>query len=572
MLSHAAISGAPAAGIYSQTLTVGPFFIVLSLSGENVDIELGRNTLVKIEEIVTQTPTISPSELVEMQKEEFGSGIKLNVLVARVENQKLWLAGVGDVSAKLFRGDKVIKLFSGLPVSGTLLHNDFFILGTIQFFENLPAADSKLSPSELRDQILPQVESLADNSRLTALLIRVELQEIETQPVAPTTLPPLPVPRFSFPKLRYPRDLAAGTPLSRKILILSLIILVTLLSLIVFQLRSRVLEERGKVTADIERQVQDGLNSAQKLSGVNDQIARDVLLQTRKDFVSRADATFGKDWPPKLKQLLASLDQQIAAVSKVSPVSTLPVFYDFSLLKSGAKINSLWQHKDEAVILDSGNGAIYSLNLKTKGAAIITGSDDLKTGKFVDSSGDKVYVWTPSGIFSPKQTIKSSDKWGSIKDLKTFAGNIYLLDSQNNQVWKYQNTDLGFSDISNYLHTGMPLDFSNAIGMAIDGAVYILTSTGNIAKFSAGSSDTFKITGLDKPLSNPAGFFVSDETDSVYILDSGNNRVVVLDKKGSYRSQYLLPADPAPTGILVSETLKKVFLTSGAKVYSFDLQ
>lgn len=570
MFQAAAVSGAPSAGVYSQTLVSGPFFIVLSLEGENVDIELGRNTLAKIEEIISQTPAITPSELVEIQKEQFANGINLNILVARFENQKLWLAGAGNVSAKLFRNDKTIKLFSGQPVSGTLLHNDFLILGTIQFFENLPAPDPKLSPSELRDQILPQVESLADNARVCALLVKVELQPPSPPVVRHPHLPHLP--RLSNFYLRRPTDPNAPTPFSRKILTLSLIILVTLISLIVFQLRSRVLEERGKVVTDLERQVQDSLNSSQKLSGLNDQIARDVLLQTRKDFVTKADATFGKDWPPKLRQLLASLDQQIAAVSKVYPVSQLEVFYDFSLLKSGAKINSLWQHKDEAVILDSGNGALYSLNLRTKGAAIITGSDDLKSGKFVDSSGDKVYVWTPSGIFSPKLAIKPSDKWGKIADLKAFAGNLYLLDSQNNQVWKYQNTDLGFSDISNFLHTGMPLDFSNVVGMAIDGSVYVLTSTGNIAKFSSGSSDAFKITGLDKPLSNPASFFVSDETDSVYILDSGNNRVVVLDKRGNYRSQYLLPSEPATAGILVSETLKKVFLTSGAKVYSFNLR
>src|SRR5574340_1072702 len=104
MLSHAAIVGSPKPGVYSQTFISGNFFIILSLQGEQVDLELGRNTLAKIEEIISQTPEIAPSELVDMQKEKFAeSPFKLNLLIARIENQTLFLAGEGLVGAKIIR-------------------------------------------------------------------------------------------------------------------------------------------------------------------------------------------------------------------------------------------------------------------------------------------------------------------------------------------------------------------------------------------------------------------------------------------------------------------------------------
>jgi hypothetical protein len=230
------------------------------------------------------------------------------------------------------------------------------------------------------------------------------------------------------------------------------------------------------------------------------------------------------------------------------------------------------------VVLDSANGAIYSLGTKTKTAGIIGGGDDLKKESYIDFIGDHVYVFTPVNIYdfnrasnTFKTLFKPSEKWGKIKGLHTFAGNIYLLDSGNNQIWKYQGTDYGFGEIAPYLKDRV--DFSNTISFAIEGAIYVLSTSGNVAQFSSGNAQNFEITGLETPLKYPTSIFTTDETKNIYILDSG--RVVVLDKKGVYQAQYVLPRtqnlEPSPL-ILADETVKKVFLFSGSKVYSFDLK
>ncbi|MBI4099990.1 hypothetical protein HY440_03190, partial [Candidatus Microgenomates bacterium] len=293
MLSHEAISGAPAEGVYSQALTLGDFFIVLSLEGSGVNLELGRNTLAKIEEILTQTPGISPAELVEMQKEEFTNGITLNLLIAKVIEQKLSLSGVGQVTAKLVRQGKTVKLFPGPAVSGDLLHNDALTLGTNQYFINPSPEDSRVAALEIKVNL--------ENS--------AELSAIRSPLSAPRHVPSL--------FLRRPHDPNAPTPVARKALYLAIIVFVFLLSLIVWQLRSRVLEQRQKAAATITARVQDGMSAAQKLTGVSDAMARNILLQTRSDFKSSADQTFGADWPPQLKSLLADLDKQISTVSHV---------------------------------------------------------------------------------------------------------------------------------------------------------------------------------------------------------------------------------------------------------------
>ncbi len=541
MLTHEVVSGVPIDGVYSQTFISGEFYIVLSLSGEMVNLELGHNVMAKLEEIITQSPDIMPAELVDMQPQG-------NILVAKIIQQKLYVAGRGEVFAKLTRADKLINLFTGSAVSGMLLHNDSVHLTTVE------------------------TESLED-SKLAAITIKLQLQ--------PETVVPKHFSSFS-PRdtyLRYRPNLNVINSIPRRVLFLSLISLITLICLVVFQLRSRVLEKRVQMAQEISQSAEEGLASSQKLVGINDVLAKNVLVATKTDFTAKSNQNFGSDWPQNLKDLQTKLDKQIELVSHVYPVPTMNVFYDFSLLKSGAKTTAVSAHGDQALVLDQGNGAIYSLNLKTKNAAIVSGKPGFKTGQYTDFSGTDNFVWSPEGILF-KDSIKPSEKWGKIVSLRLFAGNIYLLDSQNNQIWKYQGTELGFADVAPYLKAGS-VDFSNAKTMDIDGSIYVLTTTGNLAKFTQGMPENFTITGVEPALSSPIDLFATDDTQNIYILESNlpadathqalqAGRVVILDKKGNYLSQYTLP--DKYDFLAVSESTKKLFLFQGAKVYSFDLK
>lgn len=636
MVEQAAIAGSAANGIYSQTYTTGNFFIVLSLSGsEAVNKELGRNTLTKIEEIATQTPNIAPKEIVEIISDEFKNGIKIDLAIAKISGQKLSLSSVGQVSAKLIRQGKMINLL-GIPatshqpaspsqggppvssISGPVLHNDLLVIATNEFFPLLSTDDlvghESQSVVEIRDVLLPKVEALGDNSKIAALLVSVDLvsnppeetsveEASEDQPLSPTpptvghsySLGPL-VNQFkdkyqSLRKIASPHGLYlknhydGGPPTSRRTVYLAIVVFISLVCLVAFQLRSRSIELSAKTVAAMEKQVQDSIDSAQKLAGVNDAIAREVLLQSRQDFVSKAEATFGQNWQKtdngKLKAILANLDTKITLISHIYNVADLNVFYDFGLLKSGVKIVSAGLEKNEIFALDNANGAAYSVGTKNKTAAILIGSEDLKSGKLIDGIEDSVYVLTGSGILkidlstqptSTKQVIKASDKWGEIRGAKTFGGNLYLLDAANNQVWKYQGTDLGFADIAPYLKAES-VDFSKVTGMAIDGYIYVLSASGNVVRFASGyGDDSFRLTGLPEPLSNPSSIFASDETENIYVLDN-NSRVIVLDKKGAYLAEHVLPSSSplAVSSLLVDESVKKVFLVSGDKVFSFDL-
>jgi hypothetical protein len=357
---------------------------------------------------------------------------------------------------------------------------------------------------------------------------------------------------------------------------------------VAYQLRSRDLERRMGTVLALEQQTRQAFAAAQKLAGLNQTLARENLLSSRKDLLARAEAALGVDWQKqtgndakKLQQVLRELEKEIAAVSHVYLVDDPELFYDFALLKANPRIVSAALFKGEIMVLDAENGALFSLGTKNKTAAIAGGGEAIKKGSFLDFSGEKIYVAGSEGVFlvsrgssSPRPLFKPSEKWGRIAALKTFAGNLYLLDTSNSQIWKYQGTDLGLQDAAPYLRTAN-VDFTRAADLAIDGYAYVLSSSGAIARFGGGLIDDLPVSGLDKPFNNPARIFATDEAKNIYILDAGNSRVVVLDKAGAYQSQYVLPGDhnlEPGTLLLVDESVAKIFLISKDKVYAVAIR
>ncbi len=264
-----------------------------------------------------------------------------------------------------------------------------------------------------------------------------------------------------------------------------------------------------------------------------------------------------------------------AAPTNVYQVSEFPLWLDLNLVKKNFFATKMSSSVGKLLVFDPSQKTLVSLDLAKKSNQILAGQDKLGDGKVASINGETAFVFSADkGLLKVEKSVttavKEDEKWGSISDIYAFASNIYLLDPAKNSIWKHVPTASGYAEARNYL-TG-EADLSGSQRMQIDSSVWILKNDGSLMKFTQGAPDYFSYTDLDKPISQPKSFFVSSDTENIYLLDSGNSRLVVLDKKGVYQAQYQGDQFKEFTDLVVDEENKKVYLLNGQKIFQIDLK
>jgi hypothetical protein len=169
--------------------------------------------------------------------------------------------------------------------------------------------------------------------------------------------------------------------------------------------------------------------------------------------------------------------------------------------------------------------------------------------------------------------ITDAAQWGDARAAASFFGNIYVLDASNRQIFKYAATNTGFaSQSAPYLPANAKVDLSRAVDLAIDGDVWVLNGNGTVLRFRSGQPLAFQLSGLDTPLKNPVAIFTRAGVDSLYIADTGNQRIVEFDKNGQFVRQFKPRAEDgdafaALKALFVNETKRKFYFVSGNAVY-----
>ena len=154
--------------------------------------------------------------------------------------------------------------------------------------------------------------------------------------------------------------------------------------------------------------------------------------------------------------------------------------------------------------------------------------------------------------------------------VSSYFGNFYILDPQANQLLRYLPTTDGYSaSPENYFPVDQPVDLTNAVDFAIDGAVYVLFKDGRLNKYQGGLAVEFDVSGLDKPFNNPVAVFTApdEEVQYVYVADAGNQRVVQLEKDGRFVRQF----KPRENEAVSFANLQDIFVDEiGGRLYILD--
>ena len=596
----------------------GHLFAVVATgkSDEGIDaVSAGRELLSRLHEEyfgeLTLTPFNALKSAIEKVIKEF-SETWGNVEIAAISymGDVVYSAVGGGAEISVFRNGMLAKILTSsagqaASASGYPKESDMLILGTKLFFKAVPggvikAALEPLEPQSAVEFLAPNVHSRPNSGSMGAVFIKFGGEEKKEDVMAPVLEPNRPAGPSIFSKVRESslgiferlfsgvnklvgnrlperkiyvhqggEDMAESKS-KRTTLTVGAILLLLLLVSIFFGIRQkRIKDSRSKYESTLS-QAQHDYNEALNLSSTDISKARELYISSK----TKVDGILGSGVKDSavtdLNQKLEESRASILGEYRQDP----QVFVDLSLLSDGFRGDKIVAGGGKAYVLDINGKRIASAEEDTKKSEVVAGPDQISDSQEVAAYEDRVFVLSSSGIseVGAKSSKVVNKDWSGSALIYAYTGNIYVIDKSASKIYRYSGTETGFGAKQDWLSTDVTADFSKVINWVIDGTIWLLSSSGKISRFSGGSAQDFIISGIYPQLTNPTAIYTDIDAKGLYILEPSQNRVVVLDKNGSYVAQYVSSKISEATGLVVSEADKRIILLAGAKLYSLDIK
>jgi hypothetical protein len=290
----------------------------------------------------------------------------------------------------------------------------------------------------------------------------------------------------------------------------------------------------------------------------------------------------------ELQNLRLEVSQALAVMDAVYEVTDLRLLADLRTQVTGdISVQRLVVGDGEAYFLDRKGGRVIALSLgqpEAKAEVILSEGDFVgvvKAGRPLqmtwapDTNGGRLLILDSDRqlfSFHPSKgtglvSLRGADGWKSADGLASYNGNLYVLDSQGDQVWRYLPTDGGFDSERSGMLSGT--DLAGAVGLSVGGDIYVLTDKGNVRRFSGGQEMAFKMDGIDQPIVSPASLLLMEE--GLLVVDRGNKRVVALSFNGQFQRQFVSSKFTDPQSVDVDEVAARLYLLDGDSFYDAPL-
>ncbi len=583
-LSASSIVGSASDSTWSQAQTINlpnsyQLMVVLQLAraseGELVDLAtIGGQILLTFEQFSGETEGDNKIKtMVDTVVAEIASGVDIQIVVAYLHEAELSLYGYGDVVGYLLRSGNLANLKAdwgkGSLVSGTLLTGDVLFLATRVLSTEIGTSTIKtlLQTETPSESLAPLVHTHAETSGMAALVAQT------------STLPedrPLPW----WKKLgRGEAKITLHQPQPWRINFwVGALIFLLLVVMIGLGIVKRADMIAGKAYATLDASVSQKIQQTLSVSDLNPEQARTLLSEARGEVVAYLATNPKPAYKAKAQQLSSTINDTEGKAFKQNNVQ-LSTIVELPILADGLQATKMKSDgKGDLLFLDTNSPRIVQMNLADRSRSIVA-TDSVGTFTDIGVEATSIYGLNDQGVQSvsmKQQTLKSvitaDEFWQKPTYIGVFAGNVYVMDRAQNEVWKYPTLGDTFGGRRRWFAAGITLDLSNVVDMKVNGDIWFLTSSGKLVRYSRGapvafSMNGFPATGEGKLLADPVAVFPTDSL--IYVLERGASRVVVFGDDGTYKAQYDSPDFGKASDLVVQDS--KGYILENNTVKSFDL-
>ncbi len=365
---------------------------------------------------------------------------------------------------------------------------------------------------------------------------------------------------------------------SQGLFIAALILFVIFSYSIVSMAKNRVSADEQKVFNRLVIQVEDKKNEIESALIYNDEKRASELMTEAQELYNQMNIkTKGQENQiTTLEKSLSELNLKLQHIIEVEP----EVLANFSTVNSNINPATLTLVEDNLYTIDSADNSFYSvslangnindLGLKANNPQIKLAINDGKDIIYYHSGNSFIKYNTGNNKLENLEATLTNQE-NKIKGLGIYNRRLYILTPANNQVYRYNRSGNTLSSPTNWVRDDSNLE--NIIDLAIDGDMYLLANNGEIKKYTAGKQKNFSTGAIDPALDNPTKISTSTNSDSLYVLDKTNQRLIELDKSsGRLIAQYRSNSFNDLKDLIIDYKNKQAFLLNGKSVLKINLQ
>lgn len=489
---------------------------------------------------------IESVEQAKIENEKLLSDISENIVVEVVqgdwEGDEIRMWGKGGGGAYLYREGKIAKL-------GKESEGIWWSKGELQAGDRVLLVNEKWG----KELGVGGINDLLTDEKLTELL-PLKIQETEVGGLAGVALE-LVAEKANKNSLwgKWGREKAIrikqdSAPRRRMGMWVGGIVFVTLIFMIGLGVVRREQTQQQNNYNQMEESVRAKITEAEMAVEADPGRVSELLKEAKKKAEEYLATAPKESYKTKAVKLVAEIEQAEERLFKKNEVNLTTVVELSVLEKNLVSTQMRTDGKNNLLWLDTSTPRVIAMNINDRSKQEITGTN-LSTGRSIASSENEVFWLADEGVWTTSWKDKKFEReivpdefWQDPQIVDVFAGNVYVFDKSQSEIWKYPVLSDGYGSRRRWLAAGITPDLSKVIQMKVTGDIWLLTETGKIVRYNRGSLSNFALegypyTGNEEVLDHPKAMYVGE--NSVYIAENGAKRIVAVTTEGKFEAQYL---------------------------------